>query len=163
MKNGDADAFLRLAGLYYYGTCGMPQDMAKTNELYLKAGEVGCATAYYNLGNQYDNGRGVEINKKKAKHYYELAAMNGDVAARNNLGCAESRAGTHKRAFKHFMLAARAGDKLSLENVKQGYTIGRVTKEEYANTLRAYQKSQDEMKSEARDKALTERNQRMGG
>ena len=30
---------------------------------------------------------------------------------------------------------------------------GYVTKEEYANTLREYQKSQDEMKSDARDKA----------
>ena len=31
--------------------------------------------------------------------------------------------------------------------------MGHITKEEYANTLRAYQMSQDEMKSDARDKA----------
>ena len=31
---------------------------------------------------------------------------------------------------------------------------GDVTKDEYANTLREYQKSQDEMKSDARDKAV---------
>ena len=30
---------------------------------------------------------------------------------------------------------------------------GFVTKDEYANTLREYQKSQDDMKSDARDKA----------
>ena len=34
-----------------------------------------------------DVGRGVEVDKKKAKYYYELAAMNGDVQARYNLGC----------------------------------------------------------------------------
>ena len=33
---------------------------------------------------------------------------------------------------------------------------GIVTKEEYANTLRAYQKIQDEMKSDQRDKAEEE-------
>ena len=33
------------------------------------------------------NGRGVEVDKKKAKHFYELAAMNGDLLARQNLGC----------------------------------------------------------------------------
>ena len=37
--------------------------------------------------------------------------------------------------------------------IKQGFMGGVVTKDEYANTLRAYQKSKDEMKSEARDKA----------
>ena len=119
---------------------------------------VGCADAYYNLGCAYENGMGVEIDKKKAKHYYELAAMNGNVIARHNLGCMEYNAGNHQRAFKHFIISAKTGDKGSLDNVKQGYTIGHVTKDEYANTLRQYQKSQDEMKSEARDKALVARN-----
>ena len=65
----------------------------------------------------------------------------------------ELEAGNYHRAIKHFLLAARAGYKESLDNIKQGYTIGHVTKDEYENTLRAYQKSHDEMKSEARDKA----------
>ena len=59
----------------------------------------------------------------------------------------------HHRAFKHFLLLARAGYKLSLDCVKKGYMAGHVTKEDYANTVREYQKSQDEMKSDARDKA----------
>ena len=105
----------------------------------------------------------MEINKKKAKNYYELAAMKGDVQARHNLGLIEYNAGNHQRAMKHFLIAARVGSKLSLDIVKIGYTDGHITKEEYANTLREYQKSQDEMTSEARDKALTARNQRMGG
>ena len=157
MKNGNADAILRLAGLYDRGMMGMPLDMAKANELYLKAGEHGCAVAYYNLGIAFANGRGVEIDKKKAKHYYELAAMNGHVLARNNLGALEGDVGNYQRAFKHFIIAARAGSKRSLDAVKYGYTNGHVTKEEYANTLREYQKSQDEMKSEARDKAQATR------
>ena len=160
---GNAFAIFQLAGYYAQGIKGVQQDEVRANELYLKAGELGCATAYYNLGYAYDEGNGVEINKKKAKNYYEIAAMKGYVAARHNLGLIEGNAGNHHQAMKHFLIAARAGSKLSLDNVKKVYTEGFVTKDEYANTLRAYQKSQDEMKSDAGDKALTVNNERMGG
>ena len=43
---------------------------------------------------------------------------------------------------------------LSLDTVKEGYMTGHVTKEEYANTLREYQQSNEEMKSKARDDAI---------
>ena len=100
----------------------------------------------------------MEIDMKKAKHYYELAAMNGDITARHNLGALEGNAGNVHRLMKHLILAARAGDKLSLDTVKDGYKHGHITKDEYANTLRAHQKSQDEKKSEARDKVEAYRN-----
>ena len=154
MERGDAHAFNQLARYYDDGTMGLPQDQAKANELYLKAGELGHAEAYYNLGCSYRTGDGVEIDTKKAKQYWELAAMNGSEQARHNLGCMERQTGNDQRVKKHFLLAARAGHKGSLENIKQGFMKGLVTKEEYANTLREYQKSRDEMKSEARDKAL---------
>ena len=51
MENGNGDAFEMLAGLYTRGIMGMPQDRAKANELCLKAGELGHAGAYCNLGN----------------------------------------------------------------------------------------------------------------
>ena len=79
--------------------------------------------------------------------------MNGDVGARHDLGCMEGRAGNHHRAKKYFILAAKAGYKLSLDQVKEGYKRGMVTKDEYANTLRAYQQRHDEMKTDDRDKA----------
>ena len=63
----------------------------------------------------------------------------------------EGRAGNHHRAYKHFMLAARAGYKPSLDELKDGYMDGIVTKDEYANTLRAYQQRYDEMKSDDRN------------
>ena len=73
MEKGNADAFKQIAGLYADGTYGMPQDRAKANELYLKAGELGCADAYFNLGRAYRLGRGVEINEKKAACSYLLS------------------------------------------------------------------------------------------
>ena len=151
MEKGNVGAFYQLAGYYAQGILGMSQDWAKANELWLKAGELGSSEAYCNLGLAYEEGDGVEIDEKKATQYYELAAMNGDIQARHNLGCLEGQAGNIHRAYKHLVLAARAGYTKSLDLVKRGFMNGYITKEEYAKTLREYQKSQDEMKSEMRD------------
>jgi len=156
MDKGNADAFNMLAGCFTHGILGISQDWAKANELFLKAGELGCSNGYLHLGHSYDNGYGVEVDIKKAKYYYELAAMMGSVHARHNLGCREALNGNVERAIKHWLVAARAGDKTSLENVKEGFTKTKgivVTKDEYANTLRAYHERQKETKSDARDKA----------
>ena len=124
MENGNAYACKMLGGFYVEGSMGIPQDYAKGHELYLKAGELGCADAYHNLGCSYYHGRGVDIDKKKAKYYWQLAAMNRDVYARHNLGANEYIDGNHHRAFKHYMLAASAGFKQSLDAVKEGFVEG---------------------------------------
>ena len=149
----NSHGYHQLAGCYARGIMGMPQDMTKANELLLRAGELGHAGAYCKLGNSYASGRGVEVDKKKAKYYYELAAMAGNVVARHNLGIEEAKAGNIARAMRHFILSANAGWNNSLVAVKNGFMHGIVTKDEYANTLRAYQQQHDEMKNEDRDKA----------
>ena len=147
-----------LADCYDHGMMGMPQDMAKANGLFLRAGELGYAEAYYNLGNSHYCGRGEEVDEKKANHYWELAAIGGVVDARYNLGVMEGKAGYIDRAFKHFVLAAKAGHKTSLDAVKHGFMDSIVTKDEYENTLRAHQERRNEMKSHARDKARAHMN-----
>ena len=115
MDKGNAHAFYALAGLYATGSLGMPLDWAKANELCHRAGELGCAEAYFNMGISYDYGDGVEVDTNKAKHYYELAAMKGCVSARYNLGVIEVQADNFHRAYKHFILAARAGHNKALD------------------------------------------------
>ena len=153
MDKGNAEAFNYFSGYYVQGINGMPQDYQKARELWLKAGELGYAGAYFNLGQSFMEGLGVEVDVKKAEHYYELATIGGSVIARHNLGGLEVDAGNFDRAFKHFMIAARAGYKESLDAAKTGYTNGMITKDEYANTLRAYHERQKEMKSDERDTA----------
>jgi len=152
MKAGNAEAFNMLGGCYSIGEMGMPIDWVKATELYLKAGELGSAGGYYNLGQAYRDGTGVEKDFKKAQHYYTLAAMGGDLHARHNVGALEGKAGNEYRAFKHYIVAARAGFKESLDRVKLGYMAGYVTKDDYANTLRSFHDRQKEMRSDARDK-----------
>jgi len=150
---GNAKACHFLAGVYASGRYGLPQNRVKAHELWLKAGELGHTDGYFNLGDSYHEGLGVEVNKKKAKRYFELAAMNGNVIARQNLGVLENKAGNHHRAFKHWLIAARAGETTSLDIVKRGFKGGLITKDEYADILRAYQARQEEMKSDERDEA----------
>ena len=109
MEMGNAEAYHQLGAHYAGGELGLPQDLTKAMELWRKAGELGCAGGNSHLGESYRLGRGVDINIKKAYHYYELAAMGGDVTARHNLGVLEKRAGNEQRAYKHYMIAAKAG------------------------------------------------------
>ena len=89
------------------------------------------------------------MNEKKARSGWAVGP------ARHNLGVLGGEAGNYRRAFKHSILAAGAGDKFSFDAVKSGSMSGFVTKDKYANTLRESKKSQDDMKSDARDKALS--------
>eukprot|EP00956_Cyclotella_meneghiniana_P015732 scaffold24401_cov42-Cyclotella_meneghiniana.AAC.8 len=152
-KYNDPYALLVLGNCYGYGDRGFPVDHTKAVELYKSASKLGCAVAHYNLGNSYILGRGVDEDMNKAKHHYEMAAMIGHVTARHYLGAMEWKNGKHVGAMRHFMIAAKSGYHESLENVKIGFKWGIVMKEDFEKTLRCYQASQDEMRSEHRDRA----------
>jgi len=145
--------------IYNLGVCHrdgihrFPQDMDKALELFYRAGKLGYAEAYCNIGNAYYSGRGVERDEKKANHYYELSAMGGCEGARYNLGIMEENAGNTDRALKHYMIAVRDGDNDSLDRIKELCTNENVTKEDYMKALQSYQAYLGEIKSVQRDKA----------
>ena len=93
------------------------------------------------------------MNKKMAKHYYEVAAMGGNAIARHNLGNMESERGNVDRAIKHYMIAVRDGDNDSLKEIQDLYSDGHATKDDYIEALRLYQEYLGEIKSVQRDKA----------
>ena len=130
--------------------------MNKGFQLLNRAAELGSTNAHDPIAvaylSQYGSGQGVQ-NLDKAIHHYKLAAIGGHEGARHNLGTFACKAGNMDRSMKHFMIAARAGYDSSLKEVGIGFRAGHVTKDEYANTLRAYQVSVDEMKSVQRAEA----------
>ena len=154
MELNDAQSFYNLGCRYSNGRLGLPQDYAKALELWHRAGELGCAVSYSCIGNAYDNGRGVDVDKKKAIHYWELAAMKGHASARNNIGVDEANSGNMERALKHWVIAVENGNIDSLKNIKQCYVNEHIEKEEYAKALRSYQAFLDEIKSDQRDEAF---------
>ena len=156
VEAGDAQAMYNLGCDYAIGDRGLSQDYTKALELWHRAGELGSARSYFNIGIAYDNGRGVEVNKKKARHYFELAAMQGHVNARHNLGGIEGKAGKHDLALRHFMIAVKDGDSDSLKAIRIMYLNGHATKDDYTNALRLYQAYLDDIKSDQRDNAAAE-------
>ena len=146
---GDTNAFYVMGCQYDLGQKGLPQDSAKAVEFWHKAGKVG----YANLGTAYFNGEGVEKDENMARHYDELAAMEGVAVARGNLGAEEYNAGNYDRALKHHMIAVKGGNTGSVTYIQRMYMDGHVTKDHYANALRSHQAYLNEIKSDQRDKA----------
>jgi len=109
VEAGDPTAMYNLGCDYRDGRYGLSRDYKKALELWHKAAELGHSEAYACIGYAYDHGRGVEVDKKKATHYYELAAMGGDEISRYNLALDEKTAGNIDRALKHYMISARDG------------------------------------------------------
>jgi len=155
-EKDDPFAIYKLGVWYDNGLYGYPQDCTKALEHYHRAGELGDARAYNSIGYSYEHGEGVGADMKKAKHYYEQAAMGGDSMARQSLGNSEVRVsvGNMDRALRHYMIAVKSGESDSLENVKRLYSAGYATKEDYMKALQAYQEYLGEIKSVQRDKAV---------
>ena len=154
VEAGDPVAIYNLGCNYRDGKNDLPQDCEKALELMHQAGELGYSAAYNCIGYAYQYGEGVEVDKKKAIHYYELAAMRGDKIARCNLGNEEGNAGNMDRALKHYLIAVRNGFSQSLEKIKQLYSYGHATKDDYTKALRLYQEYLGDIKSRQRDAAV---------
>jgi len=159
VEAGDAEAMQALGCCYDYGDTGLPQDHAKALELWYKAGELGLSESYYLIGCSYDDGDGIGMDKKKAKQYFELAAMKGSISARPILGNMEKKAGNMDKALKHYMIAVKGGYKSydsendPLQAVGWLYLDGHASKDDYDKALEADQAYLDEIKSDQRDKA----------
>jgi len=153
MEAKDSEAFYNLGVAYSNGVFDIPINHTKALELFHRAGELGSSMAYRSIGSAYYEGNGVERNMKKAKHYWELAAMRGEVRARYNLGVSEEKAGNMDRALKHWMIAVRSAHTNSLKQIKALFEIGLVTKSCYEIALRSHQTAVAEIRSDQRDQA----------
>jgi TPR repeat protein len=150
----DAFSICMLANCYHDGINGLQQDHVKAIELYTRAAELGCSEAHSHLGDVYRD-RG---DMKKAKFHWEAAAMAGDEAARYNLGMDEYNSGNMERAIKHWTIAASAGDYDAIHQLITSFKKGHVSRETINSTFEAYNNSCAEMRSEARDAAIRDRN-----
>jgi len=133
--------------------CHMKGDYNGAFEYTSKAVEFGDVAAHYYLSIMYGDGQGVKKDEKKEIYHLEQAAIGGHTNARNGLGCVEGYRGQHDRAIKHFTIAAKQGHDESVGNLKKLYKVGKVSKEDFAATLRAYQAAVDATKSPQRDAA----------
>jgi hypothetical protein len=162
MDVGDAGAFYFLGCQYNKGEMGMPVDKTKALELWTRSADLGYKIAHCTIGEAYlyrSEEFGVPMNIIKAIHHFQIAAIQGEAMSRFYLGRLESTGTIPRasmsmnimRATRHFFIAAASGHKDSLDIIRKGYSNGKVTKEEYASSLRAYQAAHDGMRSIQRD------------
>ena len=151
---GDADAMEFLADSYYHGGLGLEKNGQRAIELRTKAAELGSNKAHFNLGRSYYNGYGVGQDQAKAVGHWERAAMKGNVESRHSLGVVEYNARNYLLAVEHYMISAKMGDKDSLDVIKDMFTDGIVTNEQYADAKRGYQEAVEETKSHQREEAI---------
>jgi tetratricopeptide (TPR) repeat protein len=154
VKNNDAAAMHSLASIYWEGLLGMKKDMAKALNLFHLASKLNDRAAHSCLGHVYSAGDGVEKYEKKARHYWELAAMAGCSKSRYQLGVLETKDGNWDKAVKHWLFACDSGHAHALDRIRELFTKAFIAKEVYEHALRAYQKRQDEIRSTQRDEAL---------
>lgn len=75
---GHNDARRKLAQLYLQGT-GVTQDLAKSLELFLLAGENGDIGSLYDAAVMIDNGQGITADPARAEEFYLRAAEAGHI------------------------------------------------------------------------------------
>ena len=155
LKHGDKEAYFMLGCRYYEGMSPFKKNRKKGVEFFNQAADLGSEEAHHSLGMIHYNGVGVKKNEKKVFYHLRLAAIGGVLEARHFLGQAflQGNPKNLKLAYKHFVIAAEAGHDKSLKEVKTGYSEGHVEKDVFEKVLRAHRAAQEEVKSEAREKA----------
>ena len=122
-------------------------------ELLTRAANMGDIIANDELATMYFVGEGIERDEKTALKHFEEAAIGGHPKARLFLGEIDSIHRRQDRAVKHFIIAASLGHDGGLEKVKEWYTLGFVSKEDFAKTLRAHHAAIQSTKTPERDEA----------
>eukprot|EP00984_Skeletonema_dohrnii_P002711 scaffold941_cov93-Skeletonema_dohrnii-CCMP3373.AAC.8 len=133
--------------------CANEGDYSAAVEYWTKAAKLGDAEAHNQLATMYRKGKGVEKDEKMKIYHLEKAAIAGHHLARYNLAMHEGGNGRYERAVKHLIISANLGHDGSIQKLKESYTDGDVSKEDFAAALRAYQAAMVAMKSPQREAA----------
>lgn len=86
-ENGDELPMENLGATYYWGETGIDKDYDKAFYWYTKAAKAGSVKGQYMVGQCYEYGRGVNMNKTKAKSiYWDLWNEHSYTPARDSYG-----------------------------------------------------------------------------
>ena len=161
MKKNNSEAYMQMGLAYKSGevsSAGGSEDVFQSDtralEMYISAAELGHIGALEHIGSKYLLGDiAVEQWNSKALAFYEVAAKKGSVHAHVVLSSFHDKMGNTSECIKHVSVTAGAGNKESMDVFMKAYKDNLVSKEDLAQTLRAFQVSNDLMKSKERDDA----------
>jgi len=87
-SDGNADAMCFLAGGYYFGMYGLPEDHKIGFEWFLKSAKGGSLLGQYFVGTLYASGMGTPKDSAQAVHWWRKAAQAGLPSAQLSLSTA---------------------------------------------------------------------------
>ena len=152
LKRNSPEAFMQMACEHSSGENVFQSD-TKALEMYIRAAELGNAKALWSIGTYCYDGIAVEGDVPKSLQFFEAAAKKGNTIAHRKLAYVEETNGNMSRSIKHLTVAASAGCQESMDILMKMYRDELLSKEELTRILRAYQVSNDKMKSKDRDDA----------
>ena len=155
----DHIAITQMGNHYWDGLHEAPQDDLKALDCWIRAVELGSFDACTNIGNGYNEGKGVAINEGRTALFYRVGALRGSIGARHKIGLSDYESGNHEIAIRHWKIAAEAGYQPSLDQLKKIYNAdgkmpGKdfISKAYLESNYRAGPESQMEIKNEEREK-----------
>jgi TPR repeat protein len=110
VENDVPEAITALGSAYREGWFGLVKSDKKAAKIYRRAVELGDVEAMRHLGEFYETGSGVKLDKKKAERLLRAAADLGDAVAQTNLGVVLHSANKFEEAFRYVALAANQGE-----------------------------------------------------
>jgi TPR repeat protein len=117
-------------------------DLKEAVRWYQLAANQGHYVSQNNLGNCYNNGRGVDVDLKEAVRWYKLAADQGHAISQNNLGlCYKKGRGVDKdlkEAARWYKLSADQGLALAQNNLGLCYQKGAGVSVDAKEAIRLY-------------------------
>lgn len=155
-KAGRHEAMYELAMTYIRGENGVNIDWDEGLNWMQRAAEEGFGRASHFLGECYLNGNGKGIDLDQAILHLKAGGEGGSVTAFGAVAELLMDIGEIEEAMLNYRKAAMCGvgDGDLFASLRNGYREGFITKDEYMVTLRGHQKVSNEMKSEARTRAL---------
>lgn len=107
----------------YYAKYTDPPNWSSALECAHQGMILGSSQAYLNLGYQYYDGKGIDMNRTKAFELYSKAALMGNASAHNNLayiyGKGEGIQKNNSLSRMHFTIGARLGSSCAQYNIGQ--------------------------------------------
>jgi formylglycine-generating enzyme len=152
-EQGDAGAQAIIGSMYDNGVV-VPENHAEAIKWYRKSARQGNATAQYNLGIIYRNGRDdVPQNYAEAAKWYRKAAEQGDVGAQNNLGRMYANGWgvpeNDAEAVKWYRKAAEKGHARAQINLGSMHADGHGVPQNYVEAVKWYRKAAEQNDADA--------------
>jgi len=131
VENEVPEAISFLGNAYRCGHYGLVKSDKKAAKIWKRAVELADVNAMVALGELYEHGSGVKLDKKKAERLFRMAADRGDAVAQCKLAILLYSEEKFEEAFRYYTLSANQGYPHGEHNLGCCYSYGKGTEVDF--------------------------------